>query len=254
MFFSKDVNLLLDTFSVWYKLLVVEEHKWILLEAKRWIKNYVFVAFCFYFRYARSSAWRCFLLQRLHLSQNPMRTCKQSGFDLEGIWGLCTVNNLYGFIGSLFVHDWAASALDCHQQVAYIGSRSSSYFCHVEAIWVWHVLPQSWTPYIKHIACTIANVPAIIMRSYICKHRMVSVFQTSCIWEVTGIRGLPEYILCSLIRALEMYTVWSAILSPLFYYFPLNSLFNWRIWVSGVWTPERLMCHLFHLCFLCILY
>ena len=56
MFFSKDVNLLLDTFSVWYKLLVVEEHKWILLEAKRWIKNYVFVAFCFYFRYARSSA------------------------------------------------------------------------------------------------------------------------------------------------------------------------------------------------------
>lgn len=122
---------------------------------------------CFHFRSTGSRTGRCFLVQRQHLSQNPMHTCKQSGFDEEGLWGLCTVNNLYGFIASLLVHDWAASALECHQHIANLIQQTS---CHVEHIWVWQVIAPKLNPLHKHIAYTIAQFPSIILLCYICKH------------------------------------------------------------------------------------
>lgn len=187
-----------------------------------------FPSLCFYSRSTGSRTRRCFLLQRRHLSQNPMHTCKQSGFDEEGLWGLCTVNNLYGFIGSLFVHDWAASALEGHQHIA---NRSSAYFlpCGI------HLGVASIAPKLNSLhkcrACRIAQLPSIVLLCCIYKHRMASRFQTSSIWKVAGIWGLLEFSQGLDRGALQMYTVWSVIPSP---HFTIKLCYSWDNWTSCV--------------------
>lgn len=89
------------------------------------------------------------------------------------------------------MYNWAASALDCNQQVTYIAPCSSYFLPCGTHFGVASIAPRLNSLH-KHIACLIAQFPTIIMLYYECKNSMTSMFQTSCIWKVTGIWGLLE--------------------------------------------------------------
>lgn len=114
---------------------------------------------------------------------------------------------------------WLSSvSTRCHQQVAYVHHH------HTSAMWntfgCGKALPQSWTPPAQ---AWLQNVPLYSCSTYICKHSMASIFQTSCIWKVAGILGVYWNLVKGLIEALFTSVglvcyIWHTLLVSLLYY------------------------------------
>lgn len=119
-------------------------------DAKRWLKSFNKVLRCFYF----SSAWRCVLLQWLpripctHV--NNLLLIKRAVYCKQPLWFYWL--SFCAWLSSVSTGLPPAGCIHRHPFLIMPP-------CHVETIWVWQVLAQSWTPYTSIYSlhyCTIS--------------------------------------------------------------------------------------------------